>query len=166
MHWVRFGIVILIVAVLQASWVDTIAVTRFDIAPDLLLIVMVFFATRCETSEVVISSFMLGFLADIVAMGLTGPRTISFGVLGTGLAYMHGVIAVKKPSHEAVVILVSGIIAGTASPLLSRLAGQSPKSFGYGVLLGTSIYSAAIGPVLFWLLSRVMQIKDRHQGRG
>ena len=123
MRWPRFAVLVLITTLLQASWVDAIAVTRFNVAPDLLLIVMVFFAIRCNPTEAIISSFVLGFAADIVATGFPmGPRIISFGLFGTGLAYMHRVITIRKMPHEALAILVSGFRHGRI--------GQAAGAFG------------------------------------
>jgi rod shape-determining protein MreD len=166
MRWPRFAALVLIVTLLQASWVDTVAVTRFNVTPDLLLIVMVFFAIRCNVTEAIISSFALGFAADVVAPGFPmGPRVISFGLFGTGLAYMHRVISIRKMPQEAIVVLVIGFGAGGLSYLLSFLAGRGAGPGGFGVLAGTAIYSAVVAPFLFLLLDWSMRIK-RHRGRG
>ncbi len=167
MRWPRFAILVLITTLLQASWVDAIAVTRLNVVPDLLLIVMVFFAIRCNPTEAIISSFALGFAADIVAMGFPmGPRIISFGLFGTGLAYLHRIITIRKMPQEAIAILVVGFGAGGLAVGLSFLAGQSPRPGVWGVLAGTSIYSAVLGPFLFLLLEWAMRIKSRRRGRS
>jgi rod shape-determining protein MreD len=167
MRWPRFAVVVLVTTLLQASWVDTIAVTRLNVAPDLLLIVMVFFAIRCDVTEAIISSFALGFAADIVASGFPmGPRIISFGLFGTGLAYMHRVITIRKMPHEALAILVIGFCAGGLAYLLALLAGRPVEHWGFGELSGTSIYSGVAGPFLFLLLDWTMRIKSKRRGPG
>jgi rod shape-determining protein MreD len=165
MRWPRFAVAVLIATLMQASWVDAIAVTRLNVAPDLLLIVMVFFAVRCNPTEAIISSFVIGFAADIVATGFPVGRIISFGLFGTGLSYMHRVITIRKMLHEALVILVAGFCAGGLAYLLALLAGRAPAQWGIGVLAGTSIYSAIVGPFLFLLLDWTMRIRNRrHPG--
>ncbi|MCJ7730243.1 MAG: rod shape-determining protein MreD [Sedimentisphaerales bacterium] len=165
MRWPRFVVLVLITTLLQASGVNAIAVTRLNVSPDLLLIVMVFCAIRCNLTEAIISSFALGFAADIVATGFPmGPRIISFGLFGTGLAYLHRVIAIKKMHHELLAILVVGFGAGGLALLLALLAGQSPRPSVLVVLAGTSIYSAVLGPFLFLLLGWSMRIKSRRRG--
>lgn len=166
MHWPRFAVLVLIAAFLQARWIDTIAVTNLRVTPDLLLIAMVFFAVRCNESEAIITSFVLGFAADIAASSL-GPLTISFGIFGTGLSYLHRLIAIKKVPHEAITIFIVTLGTGCLAWLLAlaRGAGQSPAPGGIGALLGTSIYSAVLGPVLFLLLDWLMRIKIRRRGR-
>jgi rod shape-determining protein MreD len=166
MHWPRFAVLVLIATLLQKSWIDTIAVTDLRVTPDLLLIALTFFAIRCNETETIISSFALGFAADIAAPGFSlGPMIISFGVFGTGLSYLHRLIAIKKVPHEAITIFAIGAGTGCLAWLLARVAGQTPRLGGFGALIGTSIYSAVLGPVLFLLLDWLMRIKSRRRGR-
>ena len=166
MHWPRFAVLVLIATLLQKSWIDTIAVTDLRVTPDLLLIALAFFAIRCSEKEAIISSFVLGLAADIAAAGFSlGPMIISFGLFGTGLSYLHRLIAIKKVPHEAITIFVIGIGTGYFAWLLARVAGQAPRPSGIGTLIGTSIYSSVLGPVLFLLLDWLMRIKSRRRGR-
>ena len=162
MRWPRFAVLVLIAALLQAGWVDKIAITRFDAIPDLLLIIMVFFATRCDPTEVIISSFVLGFASDIVSPGFPmGPGIISFGVFGTALVYMHRLIAIRRMGHEAVAILVMGLGTGVLERLLELLVGRSFGPGWFGELAGTAIYSSVIGPFVFLLLDWSMGMNRR-----
>ncbi|MFH1370798.1 MAG: rod shape-determining protein MreD [Planctomycetota bacterium] len=166
MRWPRFAVLVLIATLLQASWVDKIAVTRFSATPDLLLIIMVFFATRCNPTEAIISSFVLGFASDIVSTGFSmGPGIISFGLFGTALVYMHRVITIRRMGHEALAILAAGFCTGGLALLLSLLVGRSLGPGWFGVLAGTSIYSGVIGPFLFLVLDWSMGMKSRRRGR-
>lgn len=149
MRWPRFAVLVLVTTLLQAVWVDKIAVTRFGVTPDLLLIVMVFFAIRCNPTEAIISSFVLGFASDIVSTDFRmGPGIISFGLFGTALAYMHRVITIRRMWHEAIAILIVGFGAGALARMLALSAGRSMGSGWLGALAGTSIYSGVIGPFL------------------
>jgi rod shape-determining protein MreD len=166
MHWPRFAVLVLIVTLLQKSWINTIAVTDLRVTPDMLLIAMTFFAIRCSEKEAIISSFVLGFAADIASTGFSmGPMIISFGLFGTGLSYLNRLISIKKVPHEAITIFAIGMGTGCLAWLLARAAGQAPKPGGIGVLIGTSIYSAVLGPVLFLLLDWMIRIKSRRRGR-
>ncbi len=164
MRWPRFAVLVLIVTILQAGWVDKIAVTRFDATPNLLLINMVFFATRCNPTEVIISSFVLGFASDIVSPGYAmGPGIISFGLFGTALVYMHRLIAIRRMGHEAVAILIIGLGTGTFERLLELLVGRPFGQGWFGELAGTAIYSSVIGPFVFLLLDWLMGMKRRRR---
>jgi rod shape-determining protein MreD len=161
MPWPRFVVVVLAAALLQANFIDAIAVTRFHVKPDLLLIAMVFFAIRCDVTEAIISSFAIGLAADMVTPGFPmGPRVISFGLFGTGLAYLHQVITLRKMPQEAIAILIVGFCAGGLAHLLALLAGQSSGWGGFRELAGKAIYSAVLGPFLSLLLDWLMHIKS------
>ena len=144
MRWVRFGVFILIVAILQAS-----VLAGLNIKPDLLLILLVFFAIYCNTTEAIITSFTIGFVADIIGCAM-GPYTISFGLFGTLLAYLHRAVAIRKMPYQSAAIFITCLLAGTLAYLFTFLKGASPAHSAHGaVLFWTSLSSAIVGPFLF-----------------
>ena len=148
MRWLRFAVLISLVAVLQAGLVDVIAVTHLNIKPDLLLILMVFFTIYCNTSEAIITSFTIGFAADIIDSAM-GPQIISFGLFGSILAQLHRVIAIRKMPYQALIIFVAGLFISLLTALLTFLKGLSAVPGFYAMILGTPLYSAIVGPFLF-----------------
>jgi len=147
MRWLRFAVFVLVVAVLQAGLVDAFAITERGIKPDLLLILLVFFSIYCNTTEAIITSFAIGFAADIIGPTM-GPQMISFGLLGTLIAYLHRVVAIRTMPYQAVAIFIVAILAGILSNLLSILKGQ-PVTNPYSVLFWAAVYSGVVGPFLF-----------------
>ena len=163
MRWFRFAVFILVISVLQAGLVDIIAIT--NIKPNLLLILLVFFATYCNTSEAIITSFTIGFAADIITVGSAmGPRIISFGLFGTALAYLHSVIAIRKMPYQSLVIFITALLTGALVHFLTFLKGQPTAPNIYAVLFGTSLYSAIVGPFLFLPSAWWMRIKTHRFG--
>ncbi len=160
MRWPRFVVLVLITALLQASLINTISVTSAGITPDLLLIVTVFFATRCDVTDAIISAFAIGLAADLSNIGpRMGPWILSFGLFGTGLAYLHGVISLKKMPHQALAIFITGIGAGVLSGFLAG------RPVGLKLIIGSAAYSAIIGPFLSLLLDLIMPVKKFKRGR-
>jgi rod shape-determining protein MreD len=164
MRWLRFAVFILIVTVLQASLVDIIAVSRLNIKPDLLLILMVFFSIYYGSWEAIITSFTIGFAADIIGSAM-GARIISFGLFGTLLAYLHGVITIKKMPYQSLAIFISGFLTGALVHFLTLLKGQPTTTNAYTVLFWTSVYSSFVGPFLFLPTAWWMRIKTHRSGR-
>ena len=158
MRWLRFAVFILIVTVLQASMLDIIAVTRLNIKPDLLLILLVFFAIYCNTSEAIITSFTIGFAADIIGWAM-GPQIISFGLFGTLLAYLHRVVTIRKMPYQSIAIIITTLLVGVLAHFLTFLKGQSATPHIYAVVFGTSVYSGLVGPFLFLPSAWWMSIK-------
>ena len=88
MRWFRFAVLVLVASILQTGLVGVLSIRRPDIKPDLLLILLVFFAFRCNSTDAVLTSFAIGFVADLSnpVRGVMGPRIISFGLFGTLLS--------------------------------------------------------------------------------
>jgi rod shape-determining protein MreD len=164
MRWLRLAIFICLVTVLQAGMVEVISISRLNIKPDLLLILMVFFSLYCSKQEAVITSFTIGFAADIISSAM-GPRIISFGLFGTLLSYLHGVITIRKMSYQSLVVFISGLLTGVTAHFLTYLKGQLTGADTYTVIFWTSVYSGFIGPFLFLPTAWWMRIRTHRSGR-
>ncbi len=158
MRPVRFAVILSFVTVMQDGVIDVIAVTNSNIKPDLLLILLIFFAIYCSTTEAIITSFAIGFAADLIS-SVMGPRIISFGLFGTALAYLHQVIAIRKMPYQALTILLVGILTGALIHLLTILKDPAGTSNIYVVLFAIPLYSAIVGPFLFLPSAWWMRIK-------
>jgi len=158
-RWLRFAVLLCLVTVLQAG-----LLAHWSIKPDLLLVLLVFFAVYCNASQAIVTSFTIGFAADIIGPAM-GPQIISFGLLGTLLAYLHRVIAVRKMPYQAAAIFVTGLLAGALAYFFTFLKGQPTTPDIYSVLLGTSLYSAVVGPFLFLPSAWWMRIKTHRFSR-
>ena len=165
MRWIRFAVFILIVTVVQAGLVNIIAVTSLNIKPDLLLILLVFFAIHCNTSEAIITSFMIGFAADIIGSAM-GSQMISFGLFGTLLAYLHRVIAIRKMPYQSLAIFITGFLAGVLAHLLNLFKDQPTPLNTYTIIFWTSLYSSLVGPFLFLPSGWWMRIKTYRFSRN
>jgi rod shape-determining protein MreD len=146
MRWFRFAILILAAAVLQKGMLD-----RWNNRPDLLLILLVFFAVYSNMPEAIISSFVIGFAADLIGSPLgMGSHMISFGLFGTLLAYVHRVVAIRRRVYQALAIFVVGLLTGLLAYLLAYMVKREPmpENVLTAVLL-TSLYSGIVGPFLF-----------------
>lgn len=162
MHWFRFAVLVVVVTVLQASFVDTITVS--GIRPDLLLILLGFFAIYREPSDAIITSFAIGFASDIIGTSM-GPGMLSYGLLGAGLCYLTRYVSIRRMPYQAVAIFLLGFLAAVLAAILSRLQRQPALQHTYGVLFGTPLYSAIVGPFLFLPLAWWMRIKIHHRHR-
>lgn len=159
MRWSRFAVLLLLVTVLQAGLLE-----NFTFKPDLLLILLVFFAICCSTPEVVITSFTIGFAADIIGPAM-GPQIISFGLFGTLLAYLSRAIAIRKKPYQALAIFIIGLLTAALAHFLASLKDHTPASDVCAVVFWTSLYSAVVGPFLFLPAGWWMRIKTRRFSR-
>jgi rod shape-determining protein MreD len=168
MRWLRFAVLILAATILQTSLTGIIAVTKANIKPDLLLILLVFFAVRCDLTDAVITSFTIGFAADLAGptLGLMGPRTISFGLIGTLISDLHSVISTRRVVYQAITIFLVGVLTAGLSHVLALLRAETIGVSLSVELLWQPLYSAVLGPFLFlpvgWWMG--MNKKSRRYG--
>ena len=162
MRWFRFALLILAVTVLQKG-----LLARWSSKPDLLVILLVFFAIYYNTSEAIICSFTIGFAADLVGSPMPmGPQMISFVIFGTLLAYLHRVIAIKRMPYQALAIFVTSVLTGVMTHLLAYLTKGEPVAANiYVVVFVTSLYSSIVGPFLLLPTAWWMRIKTNRFGR-
>ncbi len=152
MRWFRFAVLILAVTILQKGLFQ-----RFATMHDFLLVLLVFFAVYCNTSEAIITSFAIGFAADLIGSPLPmGSHMIALGVFGTLLAYLHRVITIRRMPHQAIAIFAVTLLTGIATYLLAR---ESLSVNVYSGLLKTALCSGIVGPFLFPPLAWCMHIK-------
>jgi rod shape-determining protein MreD len=150
MHWFRFAVLVLLATVLQAS-----LLADWNTKPDLLLILLVFFAVYCDTSDAIICSFVIGFAADLIGQTM-GPQMISYGIFGSALAYLHRVIAIRQIPYQIIAIFITALLAGSVACLLNFLKGEpSPLA----PLFWIALYSSIVGPILFLLSAWWMRIR-------
>ena len=165
MRWFRFVVLVLIAAVAQTGFSGLVTVVHQNVRPDFLLILLVFFATHCQGRDAVLASFALGFAADLAnpTAAFMGPRIISYGLLGTLLSDLNGVLSVRRMGHQAIAIFVLGVFVCLLSFALARLRVEPPTAGMDRELYWQPLLSAAIGPFLFWPVAWWMQIsKKRH----
>lgn len=167
MHWLRFAVLVLVASVLQTSLMGALSIIRPDVKPDLLLILLVFFAVRSKPTDAVISSFIIGFAADLTSptMGLMGPRIISFGVFGTLLSDLQGIISTRRGIYQAATIFLVGLLTAGLSYLLTFLRAETAEVSLAAQLLWQPLYSAILGPFLSLPMAWWMRMNRRGRRR-
>jgi rod shape-determining protein MreD len=169
MRWFRFAVLVLVATILQTSVVGVIALGRPDIKPELLLILLVFFATRADPQNAVLTSFAIGFAADLSSpvRGFMGPQIISFGVFGTLLSDVHSILSIRRMPHQAVTIFIIGFLTALLSHLLTFFRADPAVAHAGATLFWQPLYSAVLGPFLFFPIAWWMRMtrKSRRGGR-
>jgi len=168
MRWLRFAVLIVIATILQTSFLGAVWVISPDIKPNLLLILLVFFAVRCNPNDAVITSFVIGFAADLASptAGFMGPRIISFGLFGTLLSDLHNVISIRRLPYQGLAIFVMGLVTAILSHLLAHLRADPAPMNVARELFWQPVLSAVLGPFLSLPLAWWMHINRKTRRRG
>jgi rod shape-determining protein MreD len=170
MRWIRFAVLVLVASILQASLMDMLRV-RHDVKPDLLLVLLVYFGTRCNSTDGVITSFAIGFVADLVSpiRGVMGPRIISFGLFGTLLSDVQGVFSLKRPLYQGGAIFFIGVLTSVLGYLLASLRAEGGQTSLLAQFLWQPLYSGILGPLFSLPVGWWMHMNRRSRqpyGRG
>jgi rod shape-determining protein MreD len=165
MRWFRFAVLVLVAAVVQTGFSGLVTVVHQNVRPDFLLMLLVFFATQCRDRDAVITSFALGFAADLAnpAAGFMGPKIISYGLLGTLLSDLNGVLSIRRIGHQVIAIFVVGVFVCLLSFALARLWVKLPTAGLDRELYWQPLLSGIIGPFLFRPVAWWMQISKKRR---
>ncbi|MBN1456474.1 MAG: rod shape-determining protein MreD [Sedimentisphaerales bacterium] len=168
MKWIRFTILLLILTLLNSgNLLNFISLGSSNVRPDLLLIFLLFIGANCESNEAIIASFVIGFAADISGASM-GPYMVSFGLFGSAVSQMRKVVLMRRMTHQALAIFVLSVIAGGLAELLGAIKLNTGTANIFSVILGTSVYSAVVGPLiwqLFSLLAGWLNVSDKQYKR-
>jgi len=168
MRWWRFAVLIVIATVLQTSFLGVVWLGSPDIRPNLLLILLVFFAVQCSPNDAVITSFAIGFAADLAnpVTGFMGPQIISFGLFGTLLSDLNNVISIKRLPYQGIAIFVMGLATTIVAHLLAHLRADPAPLNMARELFWQPMLSALLGPFLCLPLAWWMHINKKKRRRG
>jgi len=148
MRWFRFAVLVLAASLLQATLMDVLRIGG-GVKPDLLLILLVFFGSRCNSTDGVITSFAIGFIADLIAPigGVMGPRILSFGLFGTLLPDVQRVFSLRRPLYQGGAIFFIGVLTAVLSYLLASLRIEGGRISLLILFLWQPLYSGILGPL-------------------
>ncbi len=162
MRWLRFSILVTLIAVAQASTaMNVAAITDLRIKPDFLLIFLVYFAIKCESYDAIIVSFSLGLAADIISPAM-GPYFLSFGIIGTALAHLRKIILLKTTRQQAITIITVGIASGMLAKMLAGFKGSTATTSTLLTILATALYSA----IVYFLIKIFVEAAAKWLGVG
>ena len=153
MRWFLFLVILLIATLLEAgNLLKLFAIGGWYIKPSILITLLVYYALACRTKDAIISSFLIGFAADI-ASGLMGPHMLCFGLMGLLLNQSNQVLLVKRAIYKVLVVFMVYFIVETFSYWLGLLKEHGAQNNYYSIVFFTGLYSAVISPVIWSILA-------------
>lgn len=154
MHWIRFVILVLIAAIIQTSLVGVLALTEAQIRPNLLLILMVFFAIHCPAQEAIVSAFVIGLFADLIGAGM-GPLLLAFGLIGSLISEIRHSLVMRHVPQQMIVVFAAGLLCGLIALLLFKVKACPLPTSATHLVLWQPLYSALLAAPLFWMLRQI-----------
>lgn len=158
MRWFRFAAITLLITILHAALINSMPIN-----PNLLIILMVFFAIFADSKDAIITSFSIGLAADLIGPGM-GTMFLSFGLTGSLLTYLNRTFAIRKMIYQAVAIFIASIVIAFLAHFLIMIKSQITAENIFTSVIAPAIYSAIVGPFLFLPIAWWMKIKHHSLG--
>jgi len=140
-------LLILLALLLQASWIDSLAI--YGIAPDIVIIILVFIAFTRGQIEATVLGFISGLLIDIYDPGTRlGVNALGNSLIGFFAGYSRVSVAAEALRAQAVILFLATLLHDI---IFFVFILQPIKILSVG--LGTSLYTAVLGTALSSVLT-------------
>ncbi len=140
-------LLILLALLIQASWIDSLAI--YGIAPDIVIIIMVFIAFTRGQIEATVLGFISGLLIDIYDPGTRlGVNALGNSLIGFFAGYSRVSVAAEALRAQAAILFLATLLHDI---IFFLVALQPLKILSVG--LGTGLYTAVLGTALSSVLT-------------
>lgn len=150
MRWLYWLILAYFVLVLQAGLAPFVAWQ--GVPPNLVLIVVVFFALNAPREPALIACFSLGLMQDLLTAQPLGFDAFACGLVAILVQLTQPAVYREHPLTHFMLTLGGGVIVSALILAQGWLYQTSPP---LGVLITHTLYTAALAPLLLWPLQRL-----------
>jgi rod shape-determining protein MreD len=152
----KYIFILVLLIVIQTSFIWLISISKFNITPDLVLIAVIFIAIQRGRIEGMIYGFFAGLLMDFLAGSFIGLSALSYSIAG----FIAGFFQKESPadSHKKVFFLSVLSICTFAAYFLFFMiyfqgAGIPILEIILNHVLTTTIYTTIFGFIFIIILS-------------
>jgi rod shape-determining protein MreD len=110
MRWLSFFILAIVVLTLQSALMPRLEL--FGARPDLILVVVVFFAMHAERHNAVLTAWLLGMLADLMTIERFGLLALSYALVAMTVASVRDFLFRYNAFSQFVVTAVAAWLVG------------------------------------------------------
>ena len=126
----------------------------FGVRPDLLVILVVYWALALGAVPGTISGFLVGLVADAELGRGLGPQAGFFSLAGFLIGRAGRGLVRDNFLPQAMLLFLTALLLGVTRTLQSA-SGESLLGIALLRLFAQALYTAIVGPVLYWLLRRI-----------
>ena len=149
----RNTLLIFVALLLQASWVDTIAI--FGITPDVVIIVLVFVGITRGQIEATILGFISGLLIDIYNPGAgLGINALANSLVGFGVGYSRVGVVAEDTQVQAAILFAATLL----HDIIFFVFSLDPIKI-LSVGLSTAVYTTVLGIAFAFALTRFLSLR-------
>ncbi len=126
----------------------------FGVRPDLLSAIVVYWGLALGPIPGTLSGFLVGLVADAELGRGLGPQAALYAVAGFLVGRAARGLVKENLVPQAVLLFLTSLAAGALAAVLSSGAGSLVSTAALRLLV-RSAYTAALGPIAYWLLRRL-----------
>lgn len=158
-------VTVVVMALVQSTWPDFLKLQ--SVAPDLVLILVVYFAIAEGEERAMFTGALGGLYLDVASNTDLGQNVLCLVVVGYAAGRLSTRLVTEHPAVKVGLVLLAGIVQGvlytgilyvrdpSATPVLGTLLT---------VVVPASFYTALLTPLLFFGLAKVFGARLATQG--
>lgn len=146
------AVVVAVVTILQTSLTHAISIG--GVKPDLMLATVVVLSLRARWQDVFVANWALGILRDLHSVTPVGTCGVLFLLTGLLVGSVGRPLFGDRWPVRVIAAFLSAVICDLSAMGLMVIVYSVPAGVPVRVTLTAALYTAAIAPVLAWLLGR------------
>lgn len=148
---------VMVVSLVETTWLGVVQVQ--GVLPNLVLLLVVFFALAEGEERAMFTGFLGGVFQDIAANTTLGHHVLCYVVVGYIAGRISTRLVTEHPAVKAGLVFCASLISGVLYTLIQYV--QTPD-MGAIQFLATSVipaafYTALFTPIVFFFLTRTMR---------
>lgn len=159
-----WAIVVIGLALLEATWLPVISIQR--VVPNLMLVLVVYFAITEGTERGMYTGLIGGIFQDVSSNTGIGHHVLCLVIVGFVVGRMASRLITDNPYVKTVTVFVASIAHGILYLLIEYVqkvdaAAIYTMSFS---LMPEAFYTAVVTPIIFYLIERIRPVSIYGQG--
>jgi len=159
-------IAVIIAAILQTTWPDSLKLQ--GVAPDLTLLLVVYFAFNDGEERAMFSGLMGGIYLDVVGDLALGHHVLSLVLVGYVAGKVSTRFITEHPAVKVASVFISALLFGFVFCLVQEV--RTPDfAFFHKLLVEVvpgAFYTSIFTPIIFGILQRIFHPYSRGLSRG
>jgi rod shape-determining protein MreD len=128
-------------------------------APNFILLAVIFIAVNGVREQVLLGSFVLGLLQDMLTLHPIGTWAVAYGLVALFVVSTQEVVYKEHPLTHFSLALMGGILCGVVLSVhewvYPMLHGKGTGQVGSVALFASALYSAILAPIVLGILQRM-----------
>jgi rod shape-determining protein MreD len=154
-EYLKFSIIILVLIVVQRTLIWLIAVTAYEITPDVVLIGIVYFGIKKGKIAGSVSGFLIGLILDFFSFSFLGLMALSKSTAGFIAGYFNNENKIDRYTKSYIFIIIVFVCSLLNNLMYFTIYFQGTSVIFADILLRyiipTAVYTAIFGivPITF-----------------